>query len=839
MFSIDERLLRLLRRCITFIFIVLMCSTHYLYAGITGTLSGQVFDKQTGQILPGAAIFVEGTTMGAMADKNGFYTIHNLPAGTYDVSVRMIGYSKVTIKDVRINVDLDTELNFHLSTEVLPLNEVLITKERQLIQSEITSSTYFVSGDEIHKNLPIDSYHDAIAFLPGVVGNHIRGGRETDVLYLLDGLPLQGALSREVSSTFPNSSIVEMMVQTGGFTAEYGHAGSGIINVVSKQGRNHVEGDFKLYTDFFDTGLTGSDNTRRMELNLGGPMTIGFGGPLINANYFVSADLNLSDSPFREELQDAFDSPVFTNYNINSKLTFDIATNTTLNLQGLLSNWKWRRFDPQWELNLDGLAQHEHYSHRLSASLTHTFSPRLFASVRAARYAYKRNVLGDVEAEEPNLVFEDPTDPDSHILLGRQPWEEETQEHVNFLKFDLVAQLTSHHLLKTGLDYQGYNLNSKNTRFRAVPGRNVSDPIQFSKISNDFVYEPQFYALYLQDKFEFKGVTANLGLRYDVFEPDIAIDEPTEEFKNIRRLLKAPGVATKSEVHKSLSPRLGISLPLSETERVHVNYGWFYQMPPLYYLYSNTEHSLDNYLPIIGTLDLQPIKTVASEISYKRIVTDDVLLVLTGFYKKFDNLIDTQTFILPDSLINSQTEAVGFAKYSNSASGTASGFEVTLQKRLSEQLSGRLSYTYMKARGTSSSAEDEYDFALTQNSNSVSEFPLSWDQRHSFVFDARFETGTLKINALYRLLSPLPATSSESLTNDTRLDWRNILDVKIRWDNHFFGGRLKPFVEIRNLFDQENIVNQFDDTGVRAYRLFDPLNTNYGRRLRLGMTFDF
>lgn len=831
----------MVRTTITLFILFLLTSTNSLFAGITGTLSGQVFDKETGKILPGAAIFVEGTTMGAMADKNGFYMIHNLPAGIYDVSVKMIGYSKVTIKNVRINVDLNTELNFHLSTEVVPLNEVLVTKERQLIQSEITSSTYFVSGDEIHKDLPIDSYQDAVALLPGVVGNHIRGGRETDVLYMLDGLPVQGALSREISSTFPNSSIVEMMVQTGGFTAEYGHAASGIINIVSKQGRNNVEGDFKFYTDFFDTGLTGSDNTRRLELNLGGPVTIGLGGPLINANYFVSADLNLSDSPFREELQDAYDSPVFTNYNINSKLTFDIATNTSLTLQGLVSNWNWRRFDPQWEQNLSGLAEHQHSSHRLSASLTHTFSPRLFTSLRLARYAYERNVLGDVEGETPDLVFEEPTDPESQILLGRQPWEEKTREQANFLKFDLVAQLSAKHLLKTGLDYQGFNLNSMNTRFNAVAGRNASDPVRFSKITNDFVYEPEFYALYIQDKFEANGVTANLGLRYDVFAPNISIDEPTEEFKSLQTLLQAPPVTTRSETHKHVSPRLGVSLPLSEDERLHVNYGWFYQMPPLYYLYANTEHSLDSYLPIIGTPDLQPIKTVASEISYKRIVVDDVLLVLTGFFKKFDNLVDTQTFLLPDSLASSQTGTVGFAKYSNSATGTASGFEVTLQKRFSEQLSGRLSYTYMKARGSSSTAEEEFDQALSQISDETAEFPLSWDQRHSFVFDTRFETGTLKINALYRLFSPLPSLSSTDPTNnnDTRLGWRNILDVKIRWDNDFFGGRLQPFVEIRNLFDQENIINQFDDTGVRAYRLFDPLNSNHGRRLRLGLTFDF
>ena len=198
---------------------MLLVCINPIYAGITGTLSGTVIDKETEKALPGAQIVVEGTTTGAMADKSGFYMIQNLPAGTYDVGVHMIGYSKVTIKDVQINLDLNTTLNFYLPAEVLIFKEVIITKKHELIQNEITSSTYFISGEEIDDRLPIDSYLDAMTLLPGVVGRHFRGGRQTDVLYMLDGLPIQSGLSREISSNFPNSSIGEMMVQTGGFNA--------------------------------------------------------------------------------------------------------------------------------------------------------------------------------------------------------------------------------------------------------------------------------------------------------------------------------------------------------------------------------------------------------------------------------------------------------------------------------------------------------------------------------------------------------------------------------------------------------------------------------------------
>lgn len=823
-------------------FLILLVCAHPLMAGITGSISGKVRDHETGLILPGASVKVEGTTLGAQADKNGRYMIHNLPAGTYDVSVEMIGYSKVTITNVQVNVDLNTELNFDLTTKVLPLEEVVVTERRQLIHSEITSSTYFISGEEINKKLPIDSYRQAISLLPGVVGNHFRGGRENEVIYMLDGLPIQGGLSRKIASYFPNSSIVEMMVQTGGFAAEYGQASSGIVNVVTKDGHNKVDGEFKVYSDFIGTGLTGNDNTRRLEFNVGGPMTIGLGGPLINANYFIAADLNLSDTAHRNQMREAFGSPIFKNYNLSSKLSFNIARNTILTFQGLLSNWDWRKFDPQWELNLEGLAENKHYSHRISASLTHTFSPRLFASLRLAKYAYKRLVLGAVQEDTPDLEFADPNDPNSLILSGEQPWNEETKETVWVAKLDVVGQLTASHQVKSGMEFQNYAVNSQSTRFDYFSSLGPANTIVINRSSDNYRYSPRHFAFYIQDQFALNGITANLGLRYDIFAPRIRIDQISDKFQELRKRLGEPQSANNSESKSSLSPRLGISIPLSDNERLHINYGWYYQMPSLYYYYINNERNLNGYLPLVGSVELDPIKTVSSEFSYKRVVSEDLLLVISGFTKQFNNLIDTQTFILPESEINSGVKTVGFSKYTNSASGRASGFEVTLQKRFSSAFSGRVSYTFMKATGTGSTAEDEFSLAIVGSPpKETTEFPLSWDQRHSLVLDTDYESGLLQFNILYRLLSPLPFTTPGStVPNDSRLAWRNMLDLKVKLKAHdFIGGRVNPFFEIRNLFDEDDVFTQPNDSGIRAYTLFDPINSHFGRRFRVGMTLDF
>lgn len=813
-----------------------------LYAGITGSISGYVIDQETGNPLPGAAIEVEETTVGAMADKNGFFMIHNLPAGTYDVSANMIGYIRSTIQNVKINVDLVTELTFELSTEILQFDEIVITKQRDLIQKDITSSTYFITEEDINDKLPIDSYREAISLLPGVVGNHIRGGRENDALYLLDGLPIQGSLSREISSAFPNSSIVEMMVQTGGFSAEYGQAGSGVINIVSKEGKNEVEGGLHIYSDFFDTGIFGNDNSRRLEMNVGGPLTIGLGGPVINSNYFISADLNLSDTHWREQMRSAFDAPIFENYNINSKLSIDVTGNTKLALQGLVSNWNWRKFDPQWRKNLQGLAEHQHNSYRISANLTHSFSPKLFTSLRLATYWYNKHVLGSVDEESANLVFEDPTNADSPILQGIQPWQEATKEKMQILKFDLVGKISTNHLLKTGFEVQDYELTSQSQRLTAIP---LPASIGFNRVDDGFEYFPKFYSLYAQDSFEWKRASLNMGVRYDHFRPRVIVKDISSEFDEIRAVVKGLPTSKESTNYTTISPRIGVSVPLSDKESFLLNYGWFYQMPPLFYLYSNAEQRVNGPLPILGNVDLEPIRTIASELSYKRVFSNDILLTITAFSKKFTNLIDTQTFILPDSLIGPETTRLGFSRYTNSAFGRARGLEISAQKKLTNRLSGRVSYTFMKAQGTSSSAEDEFKAAISGGKNGDNEiakveYPLSWDQRHSIVMNGDYQNEKWHVNVLLRLFSPLPFTEPGSVViNNARSSWRKFLDMKIIRKTKVLNGRLRYYFEVRNLLNENDLINGFDEQGVNAYKLFDPFSMDLGRRLRLGMTIDF
>ena len=181
-----------------------------LNAGTNGTLEGTVSDKQSKELLPGATIKISGLNIGAVTDPNGYYTINNIPSGIYDVVVSYVGYSTLTIKDVRIKADLKTKIDIELSQSTVEISAVEVTAEKPPIQKDVTGTSY-TSSEESFKSLPVTTVSDVIGLQPGVtLENNIRGGKTTEVVYLVDGLPIQNLIEGGSGSELPQSSIAEM-----------------------------------------------------------------------------------------------------------------------------------------------------------------------------------------------------------------------------------------------------------------------------------------------------------------------------------------------------------------------------------------------------------------------------------------------------------------------------------------------------------------------------------------------------------------------------------------------------------------------------------------------------
>jgi hypothetical protein len=114
------------------------------WGGTTGKISGRVLDTSR-QPLPGANIAVPLARTGAVSDVDGRYVILNLPAGTYDVRVTLIGYGSTTVQEVVVSADQTTSLDISLGEAPLQLEEVVITAERPVVDLNLTSNISTVS----------------------------------------------------------------------------------------------------------------------------------------------------------------------------------------------------------------------------------------------------------------------------------------------------------------------------------------------------------------------------------------------------------------------------------------------------------------------------------------------------------------------------------------------------------------------------------------------------------------------------------------------------------------------------------------------------------------------
>lgn len=229
-------------RRVIYIFLLMLlqtiATTGVLFGGITGKIAGKITDKSTGEPLIGANVIIIGTSLGSSTDALGQYTILDVPPGIYSVQISYIGYRKLIINDVRVFIDQTTRIDAALESEAIELGAMVIVAERKIIKPDVATSVVAITGNEVQE-LPINSVSGAIGLQAGVQGLSVRGGGSDRLLFLLDGVTLRDPRNNQPTANIPLSSIKEISLERGGFSAEYGQVRSGIVNVVTKEGSRH------------------------------------------------------------------------------------------------------------------------------------------------------------------------------------------------------------------------------------------------------------------------------------------------------------------------------------------------------------------------------------------------------------------------------------------------------------------------------------------------------------------------------------------------------------------------------------------------------------------------
>ncbi len=225
----------------TILGLVLLVLTPVMVFGQTGKIAGRVIDTATGDPLPGVNVVIDGTTQGTSTGLDGDFVIIGVRPGVYAVVASFVGFSTQRRTGVQVNLDLTTTVNFQMQEEVVQGEEIVVTAEAITVRKDLTSSETRVTAEKLDR-LPVTELGQVLDVQAGITtrggGLHIRGGRSSEVVFMVDGVPITDGYDGSRAIELENDGIQELQVISGTFNAEFGNAMSGVINIVTKEGRN-------------------------------------------------------------------------------------------------------------------------------------------------------------------------------------------------------------------------------------------------------------------------------------------------------------------------------------------------------------------------------------------------------------------------------------------------------------------------------------------------------------------------------------------------------------------------------------------------------------------------
>ncbi len=230
--------------------------------GPEGTVRGGVLDEASQQPLPGVLITVAGRT--ALSQADGRYTVTFVPAGTYTVRARMLGYTAAT-QSVTVVAGREAVVNFTMTAQAVGLSEIVVTGYGEQRAGDITGAVKEVTPADFNPGIivnPVDLIENKVAGVQVVPSSNepgagtsirIRGATSVNAssepLYVIDGVPIGtgagGGLSAgrdPLNFLNPDDIASVTVLKDASAAAIYGaNAANGVVIIQTKTGRRATE----------------------------------------------------------------------------------------------------------------------------------------------------------------------------------------------------------------------------------------------------------------------------------------------------------------------------------------------------------------------------------------------------------------------------------------------------------------------------------------------------------------------------------------------------------------------------------------------------------------------
>jgi outer membrane receptor protein involved in Fe transport len=764
------------------ILFIIFSSVCIIYAQ-SGSLSGNVTDAKTGETLPGVNIILKGTYYGAATDVNGNYRIGGISSGNYTVEVSFIGYKTMQFTGIAIEGKAK-QLNIKLEESVLTLDQdVVVVGDKPLMDVEETQSKKSISKEEI-ENAVVENVSDIIAQQAGVVKSdnsiHIRGGRSYENAFLLDGVSVQDPLAGTgFGLQLSANAIEEVEVITGGYNAEFGQATSGVVNVKTREGGERYSGYLSYKRDNFGNKSSYHVfNTDVAEANLSGPepitkyvlpaLGVQIPGELL---FFGSFYMGITDgitqgfnkATARQVYSSIYGGSRFAPRSENSwfwlgKLTYKVSptlkivysynqsVNINQNSTSLQSNLEYVEPSPgyQYEFQniLDSANTFTHNNVYNTFSITHTLNSKTFYELKVNHfYTHLRADANGKSYKQYNEPIDFANFPVEYYNTNRDTigiipgdgfwdagnpytWRDHYMEEFS-IRGDITSFFDEKNKFKSGFNFQ----------FQEMQVVEIYKPWAGELGLNNDIYHvyPAMGDFYAQDNINFSGMILNFGLRLDYWFPGKYVDDAVAN----PDVITIPDQTRKDYIDDSfkwfgnrrfkarLSPRLGISHPVSDNQMLFFSYGHFSKWPKPQFVYAklnplNAQSSFQKF----GNPNLNPETTVAYELGLKTQFTNDDVLTITAYYKDIFDYVSTKSAVINSARFANQS----FITYVNTDYARSRGLELEYRKRIGKWFTGTANFAYAIVTGKSSSADEGVLVVRGDLTESIKEEYLSWDK---------------------------------------------------------------------------------------------------------------